>query len=340
MPVQTQTAVPTPPQIRNDLLVIGDFCVDLILTGDVRPRFGQVEQIVDDASLEIGGSAAIFASQSAKLGDRVKAVGWVGDDSFGKLVSEELNRSGVDVSALRRHPALKTGIGVALSTPSDRAILTYMGTIDAMRPEDFDESLVASVRHVHLASFFLLDVMRSEWPGWFAFFRERGITTSLDTNWDPKNRWQGVDELLPHVDVFLPNEQEALAISRAADVETAGRKLASQGPLVVIKRGPEGATAFGKQQRWSLIPDRESGLPARVVDTTGAGDNFDAGFMRAWLNGADIPACLTLGHRCAISSLEERGGMRGQLMGATILAETRARTEWPSSVTVLNSNVT
>jgi sugar/nucleoside kinase (ribokinase family) len=323
--VQTQTATPAQLQPRNSLLVIGDFCVDLILTGDVRPRFGQVEQVIDDASLEMGGSAAIFASQSAKLGAQVKVVGSVGGDPFGQLITAELSRSGADVSRLRPHPVLKTGIGVALSMPSDRAILTYLGTMDALRPEDLDEALFASCRHVHMASYFLLDAMRAEWPGWFAFCRERGITISMDTNWDPKESWQGLDELLPYVDVFLPNEAEALAISRASDVEAAGRNLASLGPLVVIKRGPEGATAFGKQQQWSLVPGRDTGLPARVVDTTGAGDNFDAGFMQAWLNGAGVPACLALGHRCAISSLEERGGTRGQLMESSILAGTGSR---------------
>lgn len=311
--MQTQTAAPAQPQTSHDLLVIGDFCVDLILTGDVRPRFGQVEQIVDGASLAVGGSAAIFASQAAKLGSRVKVIGWVGEDSFGELIAAELSVSGVDVSALKRHPTVKTGIGVALSTPNDRAILTYMGTIDAMRPDDIGEAVFASVRHVHLASYFLLDGMRSEWPKWFAWCRACRITTSLDTNWDPNNRWQGIGELLPHVDVFLPNEQEALAISRECEIEAAGRKLSAQGPLVVIKRGAAGAIAFGEGQRWELIPNGSSGVPVCVVDTTGAGDNFDAGFLRGWLKGMEIPACLALGHRCAIRSLEQPGGTRGQI---------------------------
>jgi len=301
---------------ERDILVIGDFCVDLILTGDVRPRFGQVEQIVDDAAIEVGGSAAIFASQSAKLGARVKVVGSVGGDSFGQLIAAELGRSGVDVSALKPHPTLKTGIGVALSLPSDRAMLTYMGTLDAMRPGDLDESLFAAVRHVHLASYFLLDAMRGEWARWLALCRERGITTSMDTNWDPHNRWQGLDELLPYVDVFLPNEQEALALSREATVEAAGRKLAAQGPLVVVKRGAEGAVAFARNETWNeswtLTPSASVGVPARVVDTTGAGDNFDAGFLQGWLAGAGVPASLELGHRCAIASLEQPGGMKGQ----------------------------
>jgi ribokinase len=301
-----------------DVAVVGDYCVDLILTGNVRPCFGQVEQIVDDGSLEIGGSAAIFASQLAKLGARVKAVGLVGNDVFGRLVTEALSTAGADISDLRAHATLKTGIGVALSEPEDRAILTYMGTIDAMRPEELDESLLASCRHFHLSVYFLMKSMRSFWPSWFAMCRERGITTSLDTNWDPDNRWEGVEELLSNVDVFLPNEREALAVSRETDVELAGERLAERGTMVVIKRGPDGATAYRGDQRWHLSPDRDSRIPKQVVDATGAGDNFNAGFLRGWLLGWQIPACLSLGHRCAIGSLEYPGGTRGQTMDRSV----------------------
>ena len=301
-----------------DILVTGDYCVDLILTGNVRPLFGQVEQLVDDGSLEVGGSAAIFAAQSAKLGARVKAVGWVGADIFGKLVTGELCQAGVDVADLRSHDTLKTGIGVALSEPGDRAILTYMGTIDAMRAEDMDEALLTTCRHFHLSVYFLLKNLRSLWPKWFALCRERGITTSLDTNWDPEDRWEGIEGLLSKVDVFLPNEREALAISGETDVETAGERLAAQGGIVVIKRGPDGATAFQNSQRWHLDPSLQSSIPAQVIDATGAGDNFNAGFLRGWRLGWDIPACLSLGHRCAVGSLEYPGGMRGQKIDRTV----------------------
>jgi len=133
---------------------------------------------------------------------------------------------------LNRHQTLRTSIGVALSTPGDRAMLTYMGTIDGLRPSDIDQALFASCCHLHLASLFLSDPMRPEWPRWFALCRQRGITTSLDTNWDPRNRWEGAEELLIDVDVFLPNEQEALRMSREADIEKAGEKLAACGPLI------------------------------------------------------------------------------------------------------------
>ncbi|AXC13902.1 Ribokinase [Acidisarcina polymorpha] len=294
------------------VVAVGDYCVDLILTGDVRPRFGQAEQILDDGSLEIGGSAGIFTSQMAKLGARVKALGVVGDDPFGKMVMDALSGSGVDVSLLKFHDTLKTGIGIALSEPDDRAILTYLGTIDAMRPDDLDETMLRLCRHFHLCSYYLLDAMRPSWREWLALCRDRGITTSFDTNWDPANQWTGVDELLINVDVFLPNDREALAISRQRNVDDAGEMLAQYGSLVVIKRGAEGASAFHRGKRWDIAPNAELGLPSRVVDTTGAGDNFDAGFLCGWLTGWDILSCMELGHRCAVGSLEQRGGVRGQ----------------------------
>jgi sugar/nucleoside kinase (ribokinase family) len=114
--------------------------------------------------------------------------------------------------------------------------------------------------------------------------------------------------------VFLPNEQEARAIAGEADVFTAGRRLAESCPLVVVKRGSEGATAFQAGQRWELGPVPEEERPLEVADSVGAGDNFDAGFLRGWLLGRDVPECLRLGGRCARASLRASGGFRGQLI--------------------------
>ncbi len=296
-----------------EMLVVGDVCVDLILVGDVRPRFGQVEQIVDDCSLELGGSGAIFASQTGKLGTAVTLAGVLGNDAFGDMVSAQLAAAGVETQSLQRHATLKTGIGVALSERNDRAILTYMGTIDALRPEDLREEMLEGCRHFHLASYFLLTSMRSFWPEWFALCRRRGVTTSLDTNWDPENRWESVGELLPYVDVFLPNENEAMAIARERTAELALDVLAEVSPLVVVKCGERGAIARGRMGRYAFAPDERTGLAERVIDTTGAGDNFDAGFLSGWMQGLTLESCVLLGHRCAVGSLAYPGGVRGQL---------------------------
>ena len=296
-----------------DVLTVADICVDMILTGNVRPQFHQVEQIVDDCSLELGGSATIFATQLAKLKARVGVIGWVGKDVLGQFVLQQLAAAGVDTQRVREHLAFKTGVGVALSEKNDRAILTYPGTIDATRPEDLQERWLGGCKHWHIASYFLLQNMRAIWPDWLAKCRGRGITTSLDTNWDPEARWLGVQELLPLVDIFLPNEEEALAISGERNPFDAGKRLASSGPLVVIKRGENGALAMLKNKTWEFRPDQTE-LPSFIVDATGAGDNFDAGFIRAWLLGRDMETCLRLGHRCGLNSLKFLGGTRGQVV--------------------------
>ena len=309
---------PSPPPL--DVLTVGDICVDLIVRGNVRPQFGQVEQIVEDCSLELGGSAPIFASQLAKLGTRVGVIGWTGCDGMGQFVVEQLRAAGVDTTNIRQHASLKTGIGIALSEENDRAILTYMGTIDATSPADVSASSVPSCRHWHTASYFLLKSLRLFWPRWFRACREAGVSISLDTNWDPENRWQDVRDLLPLVDIFLPNENEALAISGENNALDAARSLAAYGPMVVVKSGPKGTIAVDgaktKTKTWTLSPSPETGLPEAVVDTTGAGDNFVAGFIHQYLKGADVEECMQFGHRCAISSLAHPGGVRGQLWPA------------------------
>jgi len=292
-----------------EVLSVSDMCVDLVLSGNIRPQFQQVEQLIENYSLEMGGSANIFASQFAKLGGKSGLVGFVGKDGFGDFLLEKLNEVGVNTSWLKVHSELKTGISAILAEPGDRAILTYLGTIDAVSPGDLSEEIMRSCRHWHIASYFLLNRLRASWGSWLKRCRQAGMTLSLDTNWDPENRWDGVRELLPLLDVFLPNENEALAIAAESDVQAAGRKLSALGPLVVIKRGSEGAMAFQKGSCWS----RPGDIVTSVVDAVGAGDNFDAGFLFAWLKGWEMEIALELGSRCAIASLRAAGGIAGQL---------------------------
>ncbi len=292
-----------------DVLSVSDMCVDLVLSGNIRPQFKQVEQLIESYSLEMGGSANIFASQFAKLGGKSGLVGYVGKDGFGSFLLEKLNEAGVDTSLLKVHPQIKTGISAILAEPGDRAILTYLGTIDAVRPEDLSSDILGKCRHWHIASYFLFSQLRHSWGSWLDRGRQAGITLSLDTNWDPEDRWIGVRELLPRLDVFLPNENEALAIAGEDDVRAAGRKLSALGPLVAIKCGSQGAMSFKDGNFWT----RPGEPVASVVDAVGAGDNFDAGFLFAWLKGWEMEKALELGSRCAISSLGAAGGIAGQL---------------------------
>jgi len=311
--MQPQSSASSP---SLNVLTVSDMCIDLVISGNVHPEFNQVEKIVGDYAIDLGGSANIFASQMAKLGERVGVVGYVGRDGFGQLALQKLQELGVSTTYVKHHPSAKTGLGLGLTEINDRAMLTYLGTIDAIEPADLIDELLRSCRHWHIASYFLLRSLRSVWPEWTQRCRKANITVSLDTNWDPDNRWDGALELLPYVDVFLPNETEAQALTGEADAWKAARILAAKGPLVVVKCGDKGAIAVRGEDSWQIKGSECQDSPLSVADTTGAGDNFDAGFLRAWLLGNSIDSALRLGHRCALSSLRCAGGIRGQLKEA------------------------
>ncbi len=291
-----------------DVLVAGDLNADLVLTGDVVPAFGQAEKLVEDASLTIGSSAGIFACGAARLGLRTALAGVTGADEFGGYMRRALEARGVDTSAVVVDPGLKTGLSVILSRGGDRAILTYAGSITRLRLEHLDLARLGRARHLHLAAYFLLEALRPDVPRLFAAARAAGLTTSLDTNYDPARRWDGgLDEVLRHTDLFLPNEVEAGAITGEAEPRAALDALARRVPTVALKLGAAGALA---QQGTELAS--APALPGDVVDTTGAGDSFDAGFLRGWLDGWPLERCLRLACACGSLSTRAAGGTAGQ----------------------------
>jgi sugar/nucleoside kinase (ribokinase family) len=293
-----------------DVITFGDMCVDLILSGgDVVPRFGQVEKLVADYTLEMGGSCCIFACQAAKLGLRTAILGRVGDDAFGRLILERLAGCGVDTGHVIIDPALKTGLGVALCRQDDRAILTYLGTISAIRSDDVTAEFLASARHLHYGSYFLHTGLRPHTPAILRQARRLGLTVSFDTNWDPAERWNStLQEALSLVDLAFPNEQEALYISRASSVERAAAIFIGRGVSVVaLKRGARGASAFTGHSTYHCPVQ-----PAAGGDSIGAGDSFDAGFVAGWLNGLDIQECLALACACGAAVAGGVGGLQGQ----------------------------
>jgi sugar/nucleoside kinase (ribokinase family) len=275
----------------TDVLVVGDANPDLILRGDVVPRFGQAEQLLSGADLVIGGSGAIVAHGLARLGVATRLVAATGKDPVGDLMERMLSAGGVDTSALVREPGVGTGFTVVLSAPSDRAVLTHLGVIPRLSAAQVrgavDDAARAGARHVHVASYFLLTGLAPDLPAALADARSRGLTTSLDTNFDPAEKWAGLPDLLPHLDLFLPNRTEVLALATRLtgapqdDAVAAARALAAAGPTVVVKDGADGA--FQVDPSGDLV--RASAAPADVVDTTGAGDTFDAAYLEAFLRG-------------------------------------------------------
>lgn len=290
-----------------DLLVLGDANPDLVLTGDVAPAFGQAEKLVDGAHLVIGGSGAITACAAARLGLRTALVGVVGADPFGRFMLDALRDAGVDMAACVVDPGRPTGLSVILSRGDDRAILTSAGTIADLRGELVDPDLLASTRHVHVSSYFLQQRLRRDLPSLFDEAHRVGASTSVDPNWDPSERWDGVLELLGRTDCFFPNSNEARAITGIDDVDVAAEALTEHGCVVAVKFGQGGGLAM-----WGDEVVRSRAIPAEVVDTTGAGDTFDAGFIVGRLHGWSLERCLGLAVACGSLSTRAVGGTGAQ----------------------------
>jgi sugar/nucleoside kinase (ribokinase family) len=290
-----------------DLLVAGEINPDLILTGDVEPAFGQAEKLVDSADLEVGSSSAIFACGAARLGLKVAFAGVCGDDFFGRFMLAEMTKHGIDISHTVVDPALQTGLSVILNRGSDRAILTHPGCIAALHAERVTDDLLEQSLHLHVASYFLQTALQPGLPDLFTRAHSLGLTTSLDPNWDPSGEWRSLDPLLRLVDVFLPNAAEAQALSGAPTVESALDELGRICSTVAIKLGAKGAMAV-RAGRHTRVP-----APAvAVVDTVGAGDSFDAGFLYGWLKGWSLEETLGLGVACGSLSTRAVGGTSAQ----------------------------
>jgi sugar/nucleoside kinase (ribokinase family) len=292
-----------------DLVVLGDANPDLVLRGgDVVPAFGQAEHLVEEAGLTLGGSGAILAHGAAKLGLRVAMCAVVGDDLFGRFCRDALEVAGVDTTGVVTDPSTPTGVTVVLSGDRDRAILTAPGTISALRADLIDRSLLARTRHVHVSSFYLQSALIPSLPALFEELRAAATTTSLDPNWDPSERWNGgLMDVLRHTDVFLPNAMEATRMARTSDLEGSARNLAALARLVVVKNGDRGAVACTDG-----TVTTSAGVPTETVDTTGAGDSFDAGFLAAWLGDEPLDRALAIANACGALSTRVIGGIGAQ----------------------------
>ena len=257
--------------------VIGELNVDLIFSGCSRvPAFG-AEVTVNGFAMTLGSASAICAVGLARLGRPVSFVGKVGADSWGDYCLQALRAAGVDVSDVRREEQVQTGVTVALAGPRDRALITFPGATELLTAADLPETLGTGRGHLHVSSFFLQTAMRRNWRSVFEGVRRAGWSVSLDPGCDPTGRWDGdLRELLPLIDVLLPNELELTSIAGALDLEKALRTLHSTCTTVVAKIGAAGAIALENDRVVRVTPP-----PITGIDTTGAGDSFNAGFLHA-----------------------------------------------------------
>jgi sugar/nucleoside kinase (ribokinase family) len=288
-----------------DVAIAGELNLDLILYGLSALMPTERELLASDFAMTLGSSSAIVAHNLATLGMRVSFQSVVGDDEFGMLAEQRLAASGVEVSGIRRHSGRKTGVTLLLPHGAERHILTYPGTIAELRVADLESDRLARARHLHLCSLYLQRGLHEGLPELLRALKDKGLSISLDPNDDPEDRWETpLQEVLPFVDIFMPNEAELCRIARTDDLDEAVATMERQVPTLVVKRGGRGALVVSGGERHEAPALRL----AEVVDTVGAGDSFDAGFLKAFLSGRGLLHAARAGNLAGALSTQGRGG--------------------------------
>lgn len=287
---------------KFDVIIVGDANPDLIFTGfDRLPDMGQ-EVYFKDLHMRMGGGAALCAGGLAKLGLKVQLIASVGSDLHGDFIISELQKLGVDTTQILRSEKNSTGLTVALSDSRDRAFLTYKGANSEICFESIAPEVIKNGKHIHILGY------SKETHNSFRALVEKaktlGLTVSFDVGWDPSGEWdERIFQLLPLVDVFMPNEVEALSYTRSKSAEAALDILSRYVAAVAIKLGCRGS--IGKRNGASA---RMPSFAIDAVDTTGAGDSFNAGFLYGFLNNFSIDEALLWGNACGALSTTSFGG--------------------------------
>jgi sugar/nucleoside kinase (ribokinase family) len=288
-----------------EVCVVGELNLDLIMYGLPKDLALDRELLASNMAFTLGSSSAIFAHNLCTLGTHVGFISKIGGDPLGKMAAERLSIAGVDITHIKQGSGkTSTGLTVVLPQTQHRYILTYPGTMFEMQYSDIDLDYLRTARHLHLSSFYLHRALRPRIANLFRQAKDAGLTTSLDTNDDPENRWESdLLEVLKYVDIFLPNDREAKKIAHTEDISQAINLLAGLAKVVVVKRGSGSAICRSGNEQWSLGPPK-----VQLVDDVGAGDSFDAGFIHLYLRGATLENCLAFANLTAAYSVTKEGG--------------------------------
>jgi sugar/nucleoside kinase (ribokinase family) len=287
-----------------DISIAGEINLDLILYGLPMDMPAERELLAAGFTATLGSSSAIVAHNAAMLGAKVSFTTITGNDDFGQIALTRLREAGVDVTTLPQHPSLQTGVTIILPHAVDRHMFTYPGVMEAISIDDLHFDRLTQARHFHLSSLYLQKGLHAGLPHLLQRLKDAGLTLSLDTNDDPANLWgPPLAEILPSVDCFLPNESELCRMMHCNTIDAALDALPSAISIVVVKRGSRGATVREGSRRYDVPP-----LSVTPVDTIGAGDTFDAGFLRAFLLGKNPETCAKAGNIAAALSTQGAGG--------------------------------
>jgi sugar/nucleoside kinase (ribokinase family) len=289
-----------------DVTIAGEINLDLVLDGIKDPMPVERELLASAFRITLGSSAAILAHNLSALGTRVGFATLAARDDFSRMALSYLADRKVDLSGVRYSDgSAGSGVTIVVNHGATRHILSYPGTAPEMRLKHLDIDHLCAARHFHLSSLFLLKGLQKDLPDLFRRIRQRGLTISLDTNDDPDDAWGGVlGELLPLIDVLLPNERELLRITGKATIDDALEAASRKVPLTIVKRGPLGAIVQQGEDRHVVPP-----VSVTPIDMIGAGDSFNAGFLACYVRGLPPTECAAIGNVTGAVSTLKPGGI-------------------------------
>ncbi len=303
----------------SDIFVLGNFVVDLIGKPiDRLPERGRL-LLIDTLETHVGGNGPNTAGALGKLGASVAVGGRVGNDLYGRFMLETLEGWGVDTGPVVRDPEATTGVTlVPIDSTGERSFIHHYGANARFGPADIPWDRIAGARHLHLASFFVLPALDGATAAEvLSEAHRRGMTTSVDVCWDREGRWlENLGPCLPHVDFFMPSEEEASHLSGQAEPAAMARVLREAGSrAVVIKLGDRGCL-YQDAEREIFLPAYE--VPVR--ETTGAGDCFIAGFLYGRSQGWELERSLHFANACGARAVTAVGAVTGMAPAAEIAA--------------------
>ncbi len=286
------------------VVFLGDFNVDLILDGLEAAAVPDREVGCASFDIAMGASSCIAACAYASLGGSAWAGGLSGPDDFGRFMRDGLQECGVRTDMMRIDPSLKTGVTVNLVRDGARIQVTWPGSMGKFSLADIPDGLLDGMAHLHVSGIYHAKALLPQVSDLLARAAATGATCSLDCQWDPAGRWEHLEEWLPRIDWLFANADEARSMTGRAGPADALRALADRTRCPVIKNGAAGASVMADGRRVDQPAPR-----VEVVDTIGAGDNFDAGFLYAAIEmGMAPPDAVRAANAAAGRSCTFRGG--------------------------------
>ncbi len=273
---------------KFDVIVVGELNIDLIFNQiEGFPEVGK-EILADRMTLTLGSSSAICASNLSPLGLKVAFIGKLGNDVFGHFIIDKLKEKGVDTSLIIIEEGCQTGATMALSYNEDRAMVTHQGAMSQLGINDIADSWLKLAKHLHFSFYFFQSGFKNSLDALFAKEKHLGLSTSLDVQWDPVEKWDlDLEKVLPLVDVFIPNKTELQKLTGNPNLNTAVESIQDLSKYTVVKCGNKGSVLCYDDKKIK----KEPFLNAQVVDTIGAGDSFNAGYISKFIKGEPPEKC-------------------------------------------------